>query len=341
MSTCDLSIIIVSWNVAELLSACLRSIEQLSRAPVSGVLQTRAFGPADPARTLEVVVVDNASDDDTVARVRRDFPWVRLIEAGANLGFSAGNNLGYAQSRGRFVYFLNPDTELTTGREPGDQADSLWTLFRAIEAAPDVVMVGPQLRYADGTLQSSRRRFPTPATGFFESTWLGRLLPVNPWTRRLHMDDWPGDFTQDVDWLVGAAMLAQRRALEAVRSPEYVGPFDETFFMYSEEVDLCRRLKDAGGRILYVPDARVIHHEGRSSAQVVAARHIHFNRSKVRYAAKHFGRGWAEALRRYLLLEFRVQIWQERLKLLLGRQPELRHARIQAYREVLTTGLRP
>ena len=342
MSTCDLSIVIVSWNVADLLAACLRAIEQNSR-PSDTDGQLRHFGPAPAAATLDVVVVDNASRDGTPARVRADFPWVRLVEAGANLGFTAGNNLGYARSRGRFVFFLNPDTEIAPGAAQlgTGGGDSLWTLYRAVADAPDVVMAGPQLRYGDGTLQSSRRRFPTRWTGFFESTWLGRALPVNPWARRLHMDDWPADFIQDVDWLVGAAMLARRDALEAVRMPSYAGPFDEGFFMYSEEVDLCRRLKDAGGRIVYVPDALVLHYEGRSSEQVVAARHIHFNRSKVRYVHKYFGPGWSELLRRYLLLEFRVQLWLERGKLLLRRQPALRRARIDAYREVLASGLRP
>lgn len=343
MPTCDLSIIIVSWNVADLLTACLRSIEDVSRPlpprdAARDAAHLRAFGPAAQSLTLEVVVVDNASADDTPARVRAAFPWVHVIDAGGNLGFTAGNNLGYARSRGRTVYFLNPDTEIGVG---DDGRDSLWTLYAELVDAPDVVMAGPQLRYGDDTLQSSRRRFPTRWTGFFESTWLGRLLPANPWARRLHMDDWPADFTQDVDWLVGAAMLARRDALEAVRMPEYAGPFDEGFFMYSEEVDLCRRLKDAGGRIVYVPAALVLHYEGRSSEQVVAARHIHFNRSKVRYYAKYFGRGWSEALRRFLLLEFRTQLWLERAKLLLRRDPELRRARIRAYREVLATGLRP
>ena len=122
--------------------------------------------------------------------------------------------------------------------------------------------------------------------------------------------------------------------------PEYAGPFDEGFFMYSEELDLCHRLKDAGGRIIYVPEARVIHYEGRSSEQVVASRHIYFNRSKIRYTAKYFGPGLAETLRRYLLLEFWLQLWIERTKWLLGHKRPLREQRIGAYREVLATGLR-
>ena len=240
------------------------------------------------------------------------------------------------ESSGRFVYFLNPDTEIDQG-DP--ETDGLWRLYRALCDDETVGMVGPRLRYADGTPQESTRRFPTPLTGFFESTWLGRLWPGNPWSRRLHMADWQVNFRHDVDWIVGAAMLARREALEQVRMAAYNGPFDEGFFMYSEELDLCRRIKEAGWRIVYVPESLVIHYEGRSSEQVVAARHIHFNTSKVYYYRKYFGHRWAEIMRRYLLFEFRWQMWVERAKRLLGSKRDLRAARIDAYKEVLASGL--
>lgn len=344
---CDLSIIVVSWNVWPLLARCLRSIEQVSRF-AAGEAHLREFGPADAAATLEVVVVDNASSDATVAELPLAFPWVRLIRNDENLGFTCGNNVGYAASSGRFVYFLNPDTELdhagtkrnlaVTNTQRTAPPDSLWLLYAALMRAENVAMVGPQLRYADGSWQSSRRRFPTPLTGFFESTWLGRAWPQNPWARRLHIADWPPTFEQDVDWLVGAAMLCRRDALEATRTA--AGPFDERFFMYSEELDLGRRLRGAGWRVVYVPDAVVIHHEGKSSDQVSAARHMYFNTSKVRYYAKWFGPGWSALLRRYLLLEFRIQLWQERVKGALGSKPALRQERVAAYRQVLHSGLR-
>lgn len=337
---CDLSVIIVSWNVSDLLAACLRSLADVSWQH-STQPNLRLFGPADAPRTFEVIVVDNASGDGTPERVAAQFPWVRLVRAPENLGFTRGNNLGYGLSRGRFVYFLNPDTEISprftaavAGEEP---ADSLWQLFVAAERDPRAGVVGPQLRYGDGGLQSSARRFPTPLTGFFESTWLGRAWPGNPWARRLHMAGWSVPYPHDVDWVVGAAMLCRREALEVTRTP--AGPFDEQFFMYSEELDLCRRLRLADWRVVYVPEAVVIHHEARSSDQVATQRHIQFNRSKVRYYAKWFGPRWAEGLRRYLLLEFRVQLWEERLKGLLGHKRELRRQRVAAYREVLRSGL--
>jgi len=330
----DLSIIIVSWNVWEQLHNCLASIDEISTA----VGSRRFFGPPDQRRSLEVVVVDNGSQDETVSQLPHAFPWVTLIANQANLGFTAGNNQGYAHSRGHAVYFLNPDTVLDNARSGGD---SLWTLYAPLLADAEIGLVGPQLRYADDSPQNSCRRYPTTLTGFFESTWLGNLWPGNPWSRRLHMADWQVDFRHDVDWLVGAAMMARRETLESVRMPAYAGPFDEGFFMYSEELDLCRRIKASGRRIVYVPEAMVIHHEGRSSEQVVAARHIHFNTSKVLYYRKVFGPIWAERLRRYLLLEFRWQLLQERVKWLLGHKRELRQARIDAYREVLADGLSP
>ena len=153
--------------------------------------------------------------------------------------------------------------------------------------------------------------------------------------------DWPAEFLHDVDWLVGAAMLVRRAALEDACTEESQDPFDEAFFMYSEELDLCRRVKLAGWRNVFVPDAVVVHYEGRSSDQAVAARHIYFNTSKVQYYQKYFGARWATALRRYLLLEFRWQLWQERAKWLVGHKRALRAQRIAAYKQVIASGLQP
>lgn len=338
MPACDLSIIVVSWNVKDLLAACLESIvavsEPLSEPTDSGQALRRFGGPDQTPLTLEVIVVDNASGDGTPAAVTEQFPWVQLICSKRNRGFSAGNNIGFAASTGRFVYFLNPDTAFP-------QPDSLWRLYSAIEAEAGVGVVGPQLRYHDGAQQESRRRFATPLTGFFESTWLARAWPANPWAQQMHMTDWPADFRQDVDWLVGAALLCRREALLSTMQTGDAGPFDEGFFLYSEETDLCRRVRQAGWRIVYVPNALVMHYEGKSSEQVVAARHIHFNTSKVRYWRKWFGPTWSQALRHYLLLEFRVQWLLESAKWLVGHKRALRRQRLAAYRQVIASGFLP
>jgi N-acetylglucosaminyl-diphospho-decaprenol L-rhamnosyltransferase len=352
-TTSNLAIVIVSWNVWDLLRTSLTSIEADSLPTADP--HVRRFGP-EGQTTLQVIVVDNASDDATPALLPSQFPWVRTILNEENLGFTGGNNaalalLGledakrrrdeeakkegndgdlhpriHASAHPRFVYFLNPDTELLP--------NSLWTLYRAIEADDRVGVVGPQLLYGDGLRQSTRRRFPGRLTGFFESTWLGRSWPDNPWARRYHVADWPDNVRQDVDWLVGAAFIVRWSALAQV------GGFDEGFFMYSEEMDLCKRLKEAGWRIVYDPGSIVIHYEGRSSEQVSTRRHILFNQSKVRYYGKYFGPIWAEILRRFLLLEFRWQILMESLKGMIGHRRELRRERVAAYREVIESGLR-
>ncbi|MEM7129928.1 MAG: glycosyltransferase family 2 protein [Chloroflexota bacterium] len=339
-----LSIIIVNWNVWDLLRACLRSIEEATLElegrrkkqtephlrilkPASAMSQNAA----EPSTTVEIIVVDNASTDSSVDLLPSLFPWVRLIQSETNLGFTAGNNLGYRHARGGAIYFLNPDTELI--------GTSLWTLYSALRADPTIGIVGPRLQYGDGERQNNRRRFPTRWSGFWESTWLGQLWPANPWSARFHMRDWPHQIRHDVDWLVGAAMMAKREALEAIMEPNSTGPFDERFFMYSEEMDLCRRVKVAGWRNVFIPHALVIHYEGRSSEQAVARRHIHFNTSKVFYYRKYFGATWANWIRTYLLLEYRCQIGVEQLKYWVGHKPELRRNRIDVYQQVLDSHL--
>jgi N-acetylglucosaminyl-diphospho-decaprenol L-rhamnosyltransferase len=339
----DLSIIIVTWNVWPLLRACLQSLAAVT-TPDPLHLQTRRFGPVSALLTMEVIVVDNAGSDETAVQLPTAFPWVRFIRSEENLGFTGGNNLGYAASRGALIFFLNPDTELlaTTDPEATDAALSnpLWRLYQTLMSEATIGMVGPQLRYGDGSWQNNRRRLPTPLTGFWESTWLGQLWPDNPWASAYHMRDWPANVAHDVDWMMGSAMFALRVALEGVRSAGDKGPFDEVFFMYSEELDLCHRLRRAGWRIVYEPSALVMHYEGRSSEQVVAARHIRFNSSKVYYYEKYFGRRWAWLLRHYLLGEYRLQLIIEWVKLQLRHKRTLRSARIAVYQQVLRSQLR-
>jgi GT2 family glycosyltransferase len=349
----DLSIIIVTWNVWPLLRGCLESLAAITAPTVEE--QVRAFGPkspttGEPVHTVEVIVVDNAGHDETASELPRLFPWVRFLRSAENLGFTGGNNLGYVISRGAHIFFLNPDTVLLQVPDLADfvgepivtvAPDALWQLYQTLTSDETVGMVGPQLRYSDGTWQNNRRRLPTLATGFWESTWLGSLWPGNRWARRYHMRDHPATATHEVEWIMGSAMMARRVALEAARIAGDKGPFDEAFFMYSEETDLCHRLRLAGWRILYDPAALILHYEGRSSEQVVAARHIRFNTSKVRYYQKYFGRGWATLLRHYLLFEFRLQLLLEWGKLQLRHKPDLRRARMAAYRLVIQSQLLP
>jgi len=305
------SIIILSWNVRDLLRRCLSSL------PLSG-----------PG--VEILVVDAASSDDSVEMVRAEFvraefPAVRLIAGDENLGYTRGNNLGLRAATGRYLLILNPDTEVV--------GDAISQMLAYMDAHPRIGVLGPQLLYSDGTVQSTRRRFPSLATGFFESMWFQPLAP-----RRLldhyYARDLPDDAIGEVDWVVGAALLVRREAYEQV------GGFDEGFFMYSEEMDWCRRMKAAGWQVIYFPAARIVHHEAKSSAQVPAATHIRFNSSKVRYFREYHGPLAAEALRWFLLGNFAFQLALEWAKGLLGHKREMRAARVEAYREVLKSGLR-
>ncbi|MBU0702731.1 MAG: glycosyltransferase family 2 protein, partial [Chloroflexi bacterium] len=193
----DLSIVIVNWNVRDLLRRCLHSILASYKLQVT---------------SLHIIVVDNGSSDGSVEMVRSEFPIVHVIANAENRGFPAANNQGLAVAQGRYILLLNPDTEIV--------GDALATLVAFADAHPDVGMVGPQLLNTDSSVQSSRRRFPTLATGFLESTWLERYAPRRLLERYEFLDQ-PDDVAQDVDWLYGAALMARREAVEQV------GPMDE------------------------------------------------------------------------------------------------------------------
>jgi GT2 family glycosyltransferase len=355
ISRLDLLIVIVNWNVRDLLRRCLHSI--LSPLPVGEGPGVRSDSPLPlgegPGVRLEVIVVDNASTDGSVEMLRTEFPQVSVIASDRNLGFAAGNNLalrqlqvGRCQAPGSevarsgdrpqrvspnlqpsnlqpatYVLLLNPDTEVV--------GDALATMVGYLDAHPSVGVVGPMLRYPDGSIQPSRRRFPTLATAFLESTLLEQWFPNNFAARRYRMADTPDDATQPVDWLVGACLMVRRQAVEQA------GLLDEGFFMYSEELDWCRRIKAAGWDIVYLPAAQVIHHEGRSSQQVVPARHLNFQRSKLRYFRKYHGSVAATGLRLFLLMTYAFQLSEEAAKWLAGHKRQLRRERVAAYWQVM------
>lgn len=305
-----LAILIVSWNVRELLRRCLLAAERSLAG--SGIAH-------------ELLVVDNASADGTPAMLRAEFPQVRLIETGANLGFAGGNNAGLRELLARrpapdYILLLNPDTE--------PLGDAIPRLVRELEARPELAALGPRLRYPDGAVQPSRRRFPTRATFLWESTPLERLWPGNPWARRFRCADAADDVAQPVGWLVGAAVLVRAAALARA------GLLDERFFMYSEELEWQRRLS-AEGQIWYLPQAEIVHHEGKSSEQAIAARHLNFQGSRVLLARMWHGWRFAALLRAFYRACYLGELGAEAAKLLLGHRPELRRQRIAVYWQVL------
>ena len=313
MSRCDLSIVIISWNVRELLRRCLDSIRESLK------------GEKGKSLLVETIVFDNGSADGSADMVREGFPWVHLIESEVNLGFTKANNLAIYQSEGRNILLLNPDTEVV--------GDALATMVAYMESHPRVGALGPQLLSPDGTIQSSRRRFPTLATAFLESTVLQPWFQGSGILKRYYVLDRPDDETQPVDWVVGAALLIRREAFHQV------GPLDEEFFMYSEELEWCYRLKAQGWEVVYLPTAQVVHQEGRSSEQVLPLRHIHFQRSKLLFFKRHYG--WrGEVLRCFILSTYFYLFLLEGLKWLVGHKRPLRRERMAAYWQVLRSGLK-
>jgi N-acetylglucosaminyl-diphospho-decaprenol L-rhamnosyltransferase len=301
----QISVVTVSHNVRDLV---MRSMQALERERGS--------------TAIEVLLVDAGSSDGTPSAVAATFPWVRILASSDNLGFTGGNNRAMRVARGRHMLLLNPDAEVRPG--------AIARMAAYLDANPDVGAVGPRLRWPDGSTQSSRRRFPGRLTGFVESTVLQRWLGGSALLRRFYMADRPDDRHHDVDWLVGACIMVRA---DVVRR---VGVFDDRFFMYSEEVDLCRRIKSAGWRIVYLPEAEVVHHEGRSSEQNLTARDLRFHESRFLYYAKHHGRGWSLLLRLAMLVHFGFLAGEEAAKWLLRPgSRRLREGRLRSHRTVL------
>ena len=246
------SAVVVSFNSAEYLPDCLRSL--------------RSEGLA------EVVVADNASADASIEVARAAGPEVTAMETGANLGFGAAANRGVARTNGDYVLILNPDTVV----EPG----AVKTLTEALDADPGLAAVGPRMENLDGTLYPSVRRFPALGVAFGHA-FLGMVWPTNPFTSRYRMLEWDHERSAaDVDWVGGACVMVRRSAFDVVAG------FDEGYFMYVEDVDLCWRMGQAGWRIGYEPAARVVHALGGSSRVVPYRMIAEHHRSLLRFVSK-------------------------------------------------------
>ncbi|MGE0464800.1 MAG: glycosyltransferase family 2 protein, partial [Vicinamibacterales bacterium] len=252
----QVSVVIVSWNTRELLRACLRSMRQAAR---------------ELNDSLEVVVVDNASHDGSVEMVREEFPEVDVVGNTSNVGFAAANNQGIPRTRGQYVLLLNPDTEGTPG--------FLATLVGYLDAHPEVGAVGPRVRGSQGELQVSCYPLPTVGREMWRLLHLDRIRAFGTYPATLFDAAAP----QRVEAILGACLLVRRAALEGT------GLLDEQFFIYTEEIDLCRRLQDQGWQLYWVPGAAIVHHGGASTSQVGRPMFVELYRSKVQYFRKHFG----------------------------------------------------
>jgi N-acetylglucosaminyl-diphospho-decaprenol L-rhamnosyltransferase len=247
------SAVVVNYNAKEYLLECLRSL--------------RAEGVAD------IVVADNASTDGAEEAVQVADPEVRYVQTGANLGYGPGVNRGAActdPSSGALLC-MNPDAWL----QPG----ALKAMLAALEARPDVGIVGPRIEDPDGTLYPSVREFPNLVDSVGHAV-LGMVWGGNPFTRRYRMLDWDHEGAADVDWVSGACFLVRRSCWDAI------GGFDEGYFMYAEDMDLCWRARRAGWEIAYEPSAVAVHVQGASTDRhpyrMIAAHH----RALFRFAAR-------------------------------------------------------
>ena len=247
MTAPDVSVSIVNTSNRDLLLACLESL----------------LADAGGRASVEVVVLDNASEDGSAEAVRERFPAVRVIAQAHRAGFGANHNTVIRATTGRYVYVLNEDTVC----EPG----SFDRMVRYMDDHPRVGAIGPRIRYPDGRPQPSAWRFPTPLAAAIGAVTLGRIGIVQS----------GGEEIRPVDWAMGCALLVRRSALEEV------GLFDERFFIYAEETDLCRRLAAAGYEIHYFPLVTVVHHVAQTSAKLPERRINEHWRSRHSYWAKH------------------------------------------------------
>jgi len=262
----DLSIIVLSWNVRDLLRACLMSVQQ--NVETSERLN------------VETLIVDNASTDGSAEMVAREFPTVRLIRNRANRGYAGANNIGIAASQGRYVLLLNSDTVVP--------ASALAELVAFMAAHPEAGACSPQLVGSDGRPQSYAFGCdPTP--GYLLRRGLYRQLLRRP----LH--DWDTAELQEVDWVSGACLLVRRATIEQV------GGLDEQFFMYFEDNDWCLRMRRAGWKVYYNPNVCITHIGGQGLIQNPAARRA-YHRSLEYFYAKYYGPLARGLLKSFLLV---------------------------------------
>ncbi len=252
----DVSVVIINWNTRDILRNCLVSVFE----------QTQGIA-------VEVIVVDNASHDGSVEMVQEEFPRVALITNEENRGFAAGNNQGLAAAQGRYVLLLNSDTIVLDGAVKKTVAFA--------DAHPEAAVTGCRVLNSDRTPQASCFMFPSALNMLLSAFYLYRLFPKNRFFGRERMTWWDKGSPREVDVVSGCFMMVRREAIE------HVGAMDEAFFMYAEETDWCYRFKKAGWKVMFMPEACIIH-LGRASSQRVAQKmRLQLSGSILYFLKKH------------------------------------------------------
>jgi GT2 family glycosyltransferase len=258
----DISVVIVAWKAKHYLELCLQSLAD-----------------APPRRSMEVLVLDNASDDGTVEMVEAKFPWVKLIKSRENLGFAKGNNVAIRQCQGNYIALVNPDVIVFPG--------CLDALADFLDQNPKVGNVGPRVFEPDMSMQSTCRRFPSLWNNFTDATGLATRFKGSRFFAGEHMFYFPHDRTLKVDVIVGCFSFIRRETFDAV------GLLDEKMFMYGDDVDWCRRCWNAGWEVVFYPGARAIHDRGKTTAPYPVRFALAQQRSVLYYWSKYhsiFGR---------------------------------------------------
>lgn len=270
-----LSVITVTHNHGAYIGRCLAAL----------VPEVAAIGG-------EIIAVDNRSDDDS-ADIIGQFPTVKRIVNSERRGFSANNNYGMAIAQGRYLLLLNPDTEVMPG--------ALAQLIEFMETHPQVGMCGAQLLFPDGSVQPSPRRFPTVGSAIARRTPIRRFLKDSALNRRHLMLDISHTDPFAVDWLLGACMLIRREILDTV------GPLDEGFFLYVEDIDWAQRMHRADWEVFYVPAAKIVHHHLAVSDKQLFSHHMWLHlKSMVRYARRY----WLPPIPGLSVRRIRTSIWE-------------------------------
>ena len=252
-----LSIIIINWNTCDLLAECLDSV----------AAEIAHF----PSGQVETLVVDNASSDESVRMVQTHFSWVQIMQNPTNVGFAAANNQGMQVAQGRYLLLLNSDTQVLP--------NALTTLVNFMEAHPKAGAAGSRYLNADGSLQRSCYPAPTLARELWRLFHLDRFYGLGVYP----VSTWSMSTPRAVDVVQGASLLLRHTVLKDV------GVFDTDYFMYTEEVDLCHRVRQAGWSIFFVPVSSIIHYGGQSTRQAALPMFLQLYQSKILYFRKHHG----------------------------------------------------
>jgi len=265
------SVIIVNYKVPRLLANCLKSIKKYTTV------------------SHEVIVVDNDSQDGSVEMLQTHFPDVTTIDSDENLGFAAGNNLGLKKASGQYIFYLNPDTEL--------KDNAIDRLCHLLNRNPDYGLVAPKLLNSDGSLQRSIRPFYSFWKSLFDNRYMPIIMAKFPNIAYLLPGLLPHDQPQEIEWAKGAALMVRKKILDQI------GAFDERFWIYGEEMDLCYRIHEHGWNIFFDPSIEIIHHESQSIGRKNTKMEFQNDLSLFLFLDKHYPK-WSVKLYEWRMFTF-------------------------------------